>query len=351
MRRYSFYGQKKGGFIKFFILGLVIIVLFLGAGAFVTVRTYQKNLKPVSANQKRVTVTIEEGASVSDISRLLKEHELIRSSWAFEYYVRDKNVQGYLKAGTYTLQASQSVPEIVDTLTSGLISTNLVTIPPGYRIDQVKKTLLEHGYSEAEINEALKPASHKNHPVLKGLPTGASLEGFIYPESFQKDSTVSAKALVEKYLDEMYKRLTPAIKKGITDQGLTLYQGIILASIIEQEVSSGPDRQKVAQVFLKRLNENMALGADATAPYGAVLAGTEPSLFYDSPYNTHKYKGLPPGPISNVSDTSLQAVAFPADTDWLYFVSGDDGITYFSKTLAEHEALTAQHCKKLCSGE
>ena len=109
------------------------------------------------------------------------------------------------------------------------------------------------------------------------------------------------------------------------------------------------DRPVVAQVFLKRYKEDMRLGSDVTAYYGARLAGKEPSLGYDSPYNTRLHSGLPPGPISNVSAGSLEAVAFPAQTDWLYFVAGDDGITHFSKTLQEHEALTAKYCKKLCS--
>lgn len=117
---------------------------------------------------------------------------------------------------------------------------------------------------------------------------------------------------------------------------------------MEREVPAGGERAQVAQVFLKRLNMGMKLESDATASYGAILAGQEPSLTYNSPYNTYAHPGLPPGPISNVSETSLAAVAHPATTDWLYFVSGDDGVTYFSKTLAEHEALTAQHCKKLC---
>jgi len=93
----------------------------------------------------------------------------------------------------------------------------------------------------------------------------------------------------------------------------------------------------------------MSLGSDVTARYGSILAGREPSLTYDSPYNTLLHKGLPPTPISNVSASSLNAVAYPANTDWLFFVAGDDGVTHFSKTLDEHEALAKQYCHKLCS--
>jgi UPF0755 protein len=128
-----------------------------------------------------------------------------------------------------------------------------------------------------------------------------------------------------------------------------VHQAIILASIVEQEVGLKTDRPIVAQVFLKRYKEEIPLGADPTARYGAIMNGREPSVLYDSLYNTRIHKGLPPGPIGNVSVTSIEAVAFPAQTSWLYFVAGDDGVTHFSKTLEEHEELTRKYCTKLCN--
>ncbi len=147
----------------------------------------------------------------------------------------------------------------------------------------------------------------------------------------------------------MQERLNPDIRAAFTKRGLTVHQGVILASITEQEVSNASDRPVVAQVFLKRMQDGMQLGSDVTAFYGAIIAGKEPTVFYDSPYNTRIHNGLPPGPISNVSASSLQAIANPAGTNYVYFVAGDDGKTYFSNTLAEHEALTKEHCKKLCN--
>ena len=136
---------------------------------------------------------------------------------------------------------------------------------------------------------------------------------------------------------------------------MTTHQAVILASIVEREVSKPEDRAQVAQVFLKRIKMGMKLQSDATASYGAVLNGEDINnmtssqiLNYNSAYNTYLNTGLPPGPISNVSEASLKAVANPAQTDWLYFVSGDDKVTYFSKTLEEHEALVQQHCKTNC---
>jgi UPF0755 protein len=124
---------------------------------------------------------------------------------------------------------------------------------------------------------------------------------------------------------------------------------MILASIVEQEVSKPTDRSQVAQVFLTRLQKDMMLGSDVTARYGAIMAGQSPTnLTFDSPYNTLKHKGLPPTPISNLSDSSLTAAANPAASNWLYFVAGDDGTTYFSTNLQDHQALTAKYCHKLC---
>ena len=121
--------------------------------------------------------------------------------------------------------------------------------------------------------------------------------------------------------------------------------------MVEKEASKLSDRQKVAQVFLLRLQKSMSLGSDPTAFYGAIIAGQKATVTYDSPYNTLLYKGLPPTPISNVSKASLEAVAHPAQTDWLYFVAGDDGTVHYSRTLAEHEALADQYCHKLCGRE
>jgi UPF0755 protein len=233
-------------------------------------------------------------------------------------------------------------------LTQGKVATDTVTILPAQRLDQIRTALINSGFKEADVDEALKPELYADHPALVDKPEGANLEGYLYPETFHKTATTKPEAIIRLALDETQARLTPDVRAGIVKQGLTVHQGIILASIIEQEVSNPDDKKVVAQVFLKRLREDMALESDPTAHYGAILAGAEPTLQFDSPYNTYKIKGLPPGPISNVGSASLLAVANPATGDYLYFVAGDDGKTYFSRTLAEHESLTRQHCKKLC---
>jgi len=213
----------------------------------------------------------------------------------------------------------------------------------------VRQTLINAGFKPEEVDRALDPAAYTGHPALSDLPPGTrTLEGFLYPDSYQKDSGTKASAIVREALNEMAERLTPELRASFAAHGLSVYQGVTLASIVGKEVPSQNDRAQAAQVFLKRLNAGMPLGSDVTAFYGAIIAGKEPNVDYDSPYNTRLHPGLPPGPIANVSDRAMQAVANPAPTDWLYFVSGDDGTTYFSNTLEEHEALTKEHCHELC---
>jgi UPF0755 protein len=332
-------------------------LLFIAVTAIVLVVTattvvrylYNQNLKPASTSKQVQTVVIEEGATADAIAQRLEEKGLIRSAWAFKLYISSKEVRNALQAGTYELTPSQGVPEIVAQLTHGKIATNLVTILPGQRIDQLRNRLIQEGFAERDVDNALNPASYIGHPALVDKPANASLEGYLYPESYQRTGSTTANTIVAGALDEMNKHLTPDLRTALARQGLSTYQGIILASIVEKEVSKQTDRDQVAQVFLSRIEIGMRLQSDATASYGAVLAGQTPSSSYDSPYNTYRYDGLTPTPISNVTSSSLRAVANPSNTDWLYFVSGDDGTTHFSRTLAEQEANIRQYCKELCS--
>jgi UPF0755 protein len=325
-------------------IGLVLIV-----AATVGVRqVYYHQLEPVSSNEITKFITVEQGSSVDTIATQLEKAGLIRSAWAFKLYVSSKQVRADLQAGTYSLSPSQNVEQIVAQLTHGKIATDKITILPGQRIDQIKQTFINAGFSESDVNTALDPSQYSGNSALVDKPASASLEGYLYPDTFEKDANTTPKDIVEQSLTLMEKQLTPDLRTAFANEGLSTYQGIILASMVEQEANKTADRQQVAQVFLSRLKQNMTLGSDVTAFYGAILAGQAKSTKYDSPYNTLIYKGLPPTPISNVSAVSLQAAAHPASTDWLYFVAGDDGTIYFSKTYEEHQQLIDQYCHKLC---
>lgn len=340
--------QKRSWLLRFVLVTLILLGLLVGS-AVVVRRTYHDNLKPVSKSETQKLVTVPQGASVQDIAHDLKEAGLIRQTWAFEWYVRSHDLRDSLKAGTYSFSPSQSTPDIVNVIAEGEVATDLVTVLPGTRIDQIRAMLINSGFKPADVDEALNPANYAGHPALVDKPAGASLEGYIYPESFQKTAETTPKEIITASLDEMQKRLTPAVRAGITKQGLSVYEGITLASIIEKEVSKPEDKAIVAQVFLKRLNEGMKLESNVTVLYGAVLANQEnPTLSLDSPYNTYTNTGLPPGPISNVTDSSLLAVVNPAQTDYLFFVAGDDGNTYFSTNAQQHEEQVKKYCHEKC---
>ncbi len=333
------------------IIGLSFLCLaVLGVGTVLLIRhTYDEQLKPVSSSETVQLVDIPLGASVGQIADALKSKGLIKETWAFEWYVRGNQLRDELKAGTYALRPSQTVAEIAAVIAKGKIATDLVTILPAQRLDQVRSTLINSGFEPSAVDRAMQPSQYANHPALVDKPATASLEGYLYPETFQKDSTTQPEDIIRQSLDQMQKRLTPSLRSAINKQGLNVFEGVTLASILEKEVNTAEDRAIAAQVFLKRFNDGMKLESDVTAMYGAIIANQNPkSLRFDSAYNTHMHTGLPVGPISNVSQSSLQAVANPAQTDYLYFVAGDDGKTYFSQTLNEHNQLVKEHCKKLC---
>ncbi len=333
-------------FAQFFI----VLSIFAVVGVVFGVRKYYSdNLHPLNTAATSIQVTIKSGATLREISSQLKNQGVIKSAWAFERYVQNKSAADKIKAGTYELNTSLHVSQIVSILTAGKVATNLVTILPGQRIDQVKRAFLTAGFSNEEIEAAFEPTQYASNAALVDKPASASLEGYLYPESFQRTAETQPQEIIEASLNEMQKRLTPEIREAFSSQGLSVFKAVTLASIVEREVSRPEDRAQVAQVFLRRLKEGRRLESDATAGYGAILAGQPSSLTFDSAYNTYTHDGLPPGPISNVTESSLKAVAEPAGTNWLYFVSGDDGTTHFSTNLKDHQTLTATYCKKLCN--
>lgn len=342
-------GSKRKLWSKVLIISIVVFIVALLGGVYAIRRAYEQNLRPVSSSQRDQEVTIPSGATAKEIAQILKDAGLIRATWAFEWYVRNEGLRQYLKAGTYELRPSMSVQEIANILTEGQVATNLVTILPGVRLDQIRHSLINtYGFDEETVDQALKPDNYAGHPALVDKPRDANLEGYLYPESFFRTADTNPRSIIKASLDQMQDHLTPEIRDGIVRQGLTVYQGITLASIVEREVPNPEDRKMVAQVFLRRLREGIKLQSDATASYGAVLDGAEPSRTYVSAYNTYAHAGLTPTPISNVSASSLEAVANPASTNYLYFVSGDDGTTHFSHTLEQHEANTRRYCTVLC---
>lgn len=324
-----------------------VLIVFLGVSYFAVNSWYGDNLKPVSASVgEDVTVVIEEGTGVRAIADQLSALGIIRNSTVFSWYVERQGDDVGLQAGTYHLNPMQSVEEIVEILSEGRVATDLFTILPGKRLDQLQASFIDFGFEKADVSSAFN--AKYEHPLFIDLPTNATLEGYVFPETYQITIESTPRDILTESFDEFYARLDKDLLAGIEEQGLTLHEAVTLGSIVEKESGNVDDQPTIAQVFLKRLNEGMVLGSDVTFFYAAAVTGERASPELDSPYNTRIYAGLPPGPISNFNLTALGAVAAPNDTDWLYFVAGDDGVTYFSKNVQDHQALVDQYCIELC---
>ncbi len=327
-------------------LGLIIIAC-VGSYAW-----YQQQLRAISADESAVAVrfVIEPGKTPSQIAQLLAEKELIRSALAFRVYTKISDTENRLQAGSYSISPTETTPGIVEHLTSGKIDEFNITFLPGATLKENRDALIKTGYSEAEVDGALEKTY--NHPLLKDKPASANLEGYIYGETYRFSTSATVEEILERTFDEYYRAITNnKLEAGFKEQNLTLHQAIIMASIVQREVPGSADQKQVAQVFLKRYKEGMQLGSDITAYYGADLIGKKRAVTVDTPYNTRLHTGLPPGPIATPGLSALQAVAQPASGDYLYFLSGDDEVTYFARTGAEHDKNIVDHCAIKCAME
>jgi UPF0755 protein len=343
-----FISQRGANPRKFWLLVAAISLLLFLVGVGALRNWYTTSLRPVSSSMTTSYFTVEAGSGVQQIATQLQRAGLIRSSQALVTYVRSNELHNDLQAGTYRLSPSMSVQVIVKKMVDGDVAKNLLTILPAKRLDQIKEAFRKAGYAQAAIDQAFNPSTYAGHPALVSLPVGASLEGYLYPDSFQKEADTPAETIIRQSLDEMQQHLTADVMNGFTAQGLTAFRGITLASIVVKETDNPVYQSTVAQVLLSRLKQDILLQSDPTADYGADLAGKPRSNSFDSPYNTYLHKGLTPGPISNVTGDALKAVAHPATTDYLYFVAGDDDSVHFSHTAEEHQAAIDQFCHKKC---
>lgn len=320
--------------------------------------------RPAASEGREVTFTVEEGEGVRDIAQSLEAAELIRSPWYFIWTVKRSGWGGRLQAGVYTLSPAQTPADIARTLAGGGDTgrERAITIVEGWRIDDIAAYLEEEGVVSASDFKAatagplvarsacLKPDNcGEGYAFLSGLPAGGGLEGFLFPDTYRIFRDATAEDIVIKMLDNFDRKLTPEMRADIEASGLSLYETVILASIIEKEVRTAEDMAVVSGIFHNRLDIGMGLQSDATLTYyfgnkKAAHSGEE--LQVDTPYNTYKYRGLPPTPISNPGLNALRAAIYPADTDYFYFLSNTDtGETYFARTLEEHNENKREHVR------
>ena len=259
-------------------------------------------------------------------------------------YLKYKGEGAHIQAGDYTFSKNLSMIQVMEILTKGKVTSGKITIPEGWANKQIEDEIVKKGIGTSE--DFKNSLSKKyNYDFLKESPNG-DLQGFLYPDTYFLSSKPTSDEVVSKMLAEFSQKADSKIRAGVGNEGLNYYQVLTLASIVEREVQSNSDKKKVASVFLNRLSIGMKLDSCATVQYvlgnnKRILSDEDISL--DSPYNTYKVSGLPPSPIANPSLESIEAVLQPDKTDYLYFFSGRDGKTYFSKNQEEHEALKAKY--------
>ena len=337
----------------------------------------ESNEKEANSVCEYQTIEVSAGESVKQIANNLKQSGLIRNPLAFEVYARINNLHAKLKTGKYSFRKTMSARAIAKQLVNGVVSSDVfnLTILPGTNLlgDKGKsQTGIIHqfrtlGYSEEEINQAL--TKHYDNPVLKGLyadetklsnpeiPVKLALEGYLYGETYQFYNHEKLENVITTILNQFNDVVVSnQLEEKFKARGLSLREGIILASIIQKEART-EDMPGVSMVFQNRLRQGIALGSDVTATYAADITGIDRAnatnadiLAVNSLYNTRKFPGLPPGPIAVPSKAALLTVAEPdsSKASMLYFLTGDDGLMYYSSTDAEHNQKIRDHCQKLC---
>ena len=327
--------------IKSLKVAVIMAFLFLAlVGGFVySIWSWVVDSSQPTMVAKNTNINIAQGANTKQIAKILKEKKIIKSSLLFRIYIRILAVDQSLKPGLYTFSGNENLKEVVQLLLNGNQTTIAVTIPEGTTINKVAEIL-----QDASICKATDFIESVSNPALLGkifsdwqlIPQP---EGLIFPDTyyFAKDST--SDKVAERML-KLMKHQIDRIFPATLPNGLSQYEGCILASIVEKEAVLDKDRPVIASVFYNRLNKKMKLESCATVLYALGIHKQRlllDDLKVDSPYNTYLKYGLPPTPISNFGIASMNAVANPANTDYLFFVvNGHDGGHNFSKTVTEH---------------
>jgi UPF0755 protein len=291
--------------------------------------------------------TIQPGETVTSISNRLEEAGLISSAGSFRIYLIWTGMDGFIQPGTYRLSPAQTGRDIAHTLESASLTQVTFIVLPGWRMEEIAAALPTSGL-DISPNAFLTEASVPSNPP-DFLQIGASTEGFLAPGEYILARTTTAVQLVTALLQRFSTQLTPEIQDGFRSHGLTIFQAVTLASIIQREAMVESEMPMISSVFYNRLNIGMLLQSDPTVQYGLgynTAQGTwwtnplsAADLAFDSPYNTYLYASLPPGPISNPGIAALEAVANPARSNYYYFQAKCDGsgLHNFAETYPQHQ--------------
>ncbi|HUS88365.1 MAG TPA: endolytic transglycosylase MltG [Desulfosporosinus sp.] len=298
--------------------------------------------KPYSPTGNSEKITITPGTTAAQLAEELQQRHLIRSAWVFRYLVRAQQTEFKIYVGDYLLTPAMSPDEMIKRLLNSSVAlvTNRVTIPEGYTTEQIIELLVQKGIGSKEEFTKVVTEDGFTYPFLKDAPKGIHrLEGYLFPNTYDIDKKTSPHAVIDLLLQQFAKELTPEVQKQLDTIKLSVPQWVTLGSLVEKEAVKASDRPLIAAVFMNRLKIGQPLQSCATIQF---LLGTPKEKLFDkdlqipSPYNTYLHSGLPPGPIANPGQASLQAALHPTQTDFLYFVAKKDGYHAFAKTYAEH---------------
>lgn len=322
----------KIGFIFFFILSLGVF------GIYSALLHWAYSGGP---NSQEVELIIERGSSAHQIARDLQKHGVISSSFLFYTYLRvltfDSNK---LKSGDYLIPAHSTPKDIIYMIANGLQRKFKFTIPEGSNQNQIIDIIAQTGLAkrealEKDINNPLLHEECKIHPELRG-----GIEGYLFPETYIFEAGTLPFTIFKHMHQELLDRITPEMQKRMQELGLSLNEVLTFASLIEKETGNAAERPLIASVFYNRLKKGMKLQTDPTVIYGIERPKgkiKKKDLKHKHEYNTYLHAGLPPGPIASPGMAAINAVLWPAKSNYLYFVSKGDGTHLFCPTYACHE--------------
>jgi UPF0755 protein len=299
------------------------------------------------------TISIAEGSSGRTVWERLVKDGYTRRTMPWRFWSWRLAATGKLKAGTYTLQAGESVRQAITDFMAGKVVNNeqTITYPEGFTLQQIAERTAARGIGTTNsFVAAAKPGAFADaYPFLKDLPAGRSLEGYLFPDTYQVAQDDSSADVITRMLGNFDRKVTPDIRQQAAAHKRSLDQVVIMASIIEREAVTTEDMGIISGILWKRFDDGTGLSVDATVRYALKKWDgrlTVQDLALDSPYNTRKYKGLPPGPISNPGLRAIMAAANPTASDYYYYLTtSDDKKTIYAKTNDEQNANKAKYLK------
>ncbi len=297
-------------------------------------------------SEKEKLVEIPRGTRLRGIAELLQKEGVIRHPRSFMAAMVLERRKRVIRAGEYNFDRPLSEFDVIQKLLRGEVHYHEVTVPEGSNIFDIAGILENAGL--AGKDEFLAAATHVEL-IAEIAPNAVSLEGYLFPDTYKFERPTPVLEIVSRMLERFRKSLTPGYLDAARDQNLTLHQAVILASLIEKETAKESERPLISAVFLNRLRIHQRLECDPTVIYAALLKDSYRGKIYrsdmqiDSPFNTYLQSGLPLGPIANPGKASLEAAVHPAPTDYLYFVSDNNGGHIFAKTLAQHQNAVREY--------